>query len=450
MKTSLLNLASQEVPRYTSYPTAVQFHQGVTEKTYTGWLQNLPQNQPLSLYVHIPFCHQMCWYCGCHTNIVSGYDRVQTYVGDLLHEIELVAQKIPDRSNPVVQLHFGGGSPSMLNSEDFISIIEGLKSGFSFDKAIEIAVEIDPRTVDEKKIAAYAGAGVNRVSLGVQDFNLAVQEKINRIQPPEMVQEVVKWLRSAGIYAINFDLIYGLPGQSLDHIRYTIERSLAMEPERFAVFGYAHVPWFKKHQQLIRQEDLPKTNTRMQQAELVKELLVAAGYIRIGFDHFARPDDNLARAAQTKSLRRNFQGYTDDDCDTLIGFGASAISALEQGYVQNDPHMGKWRKSVREGCLPTVRGLGLSDEDKFRRAAIMQILSQGQLDMAALCTKFGRDVDALDDAIPKLQDLPGDDLFHLSGRKILILEQGIRFSRNIAACFDPHWQPVAERHSASV
>jgi len=450
MKASLLKFASKEVPRYTSYPTAVQFHQGIDAKQYQQWLRDLDLAQSVSLYVHIPFCHQMCWYCGCHTNIVSGYERVATYMDDLLLEIEQVTANIPKRAGKVAQLHFGGGSPSLLSCPDFAKLILQLQSRFSFAKNAEIAIEIDPRTVDQSKIKTYAEVGVNRVSLGVQDFNTTVQEKINRIQPPQMVSQVVSWLRGAGVSGINFDLIYGLPGQGLDEIKRTIELSLEMQPDRFAVFGYAHVPWFKKHQQLILQQDLPKTIDRMEQADLVAELLVAAGYVRIGFDHFAKPEDKLAKAAQDHSLRRNFQGYTDDDCETLIGFGASAISAMGQGYVQNDPHMGKWRHSVRAGKLPIVRGLALSEEDKFRRDAIMRVLSQGHLDMEALCTEYDQDLGALDDAIPKLQALIAEGLIDLNGRHLQVLEDGIRFSRNIAACFDPNWQPVSDRHSVSV
>jgi len=257
-------------------------------------------------------------------------------------------------------------------------------------------------------------------------------------------------LKTAGIFAINFDLIYGLPTQSLDDIRRTIDLALEMQPDRFAVFGYAHVPWFKKHQQLIVPEDLPDTALRLQQADLVAELLTNAGYIRVGFDHYARADDALGLASTNSQVRRNFQGYTDDACDVLIGFGASSISALPQGYVQNDPQMGKWRQQVRAGYLPVVRGVGLRQDDKLRRAAIMQVLSQGQLDMAALCRSFDLDAAALDDALPKLAPLAQDGLLTLSNRRLQVTPDGIRFLRNIAACFDSYWQPAQKRHCLAV
>lgn len=442
--------AAQEVPRYTSYPTAVQFHDGVDAATSAAWLAQLPDGEALSLYVHIPFCEKMCWYCGCHTNIAPDYSRIDTYVDDLLAEVDLVADTLSKQAGQVEHLHFGGGSPSMLEAVDFARIVNHLKTRFDFAPDAEIAVEIDPRTVDAEKARAYAAVGVNRASLGVQDFNAHVQEKINRVQPVELVRNVVDWLRDAGITAINFDLIYGLPGQGEAEIANSIALALSMQPDRFAVFGYAHVPWFKKHQQMIKDEDLPGTEERMAQADQVAELLTKAGYVRVGFDHYARRDDNLANAVKEGRIRRNFQGYTDDDCDTLIGFGASSISSLPQGYVQNSPHMGHWRDAVRAGKLPTVRGVALQGEDAFRRAAIMQILGLGRLNLAAHCVRFGMPPNALDDAREKLKPILADGLAELDGDELRVRSEGIRFSRNVAACFDTHWQPKEKRHSVAV
>lgn len=442
--------AAQEVPRYTSYPTAVQFHDQVTAETSSVWLSELPDGETLSLYVHIPFCEKMCWYCGCHTNIAPDYSRIDTYVDDLLAEVDLVADTISPNVGQVAHLHFGGGSPSMLESDDFTRIVNHLKDRFDFAADAEIAVEIDPRTVDAEKARAYAAVGVNRASLGVQDFNSHVQEKINRVQPVEMVRNVVDWLRDAGIAAINFDLIYGLPGQGEAEIAHSLELALSMQPDRFAVFGYAHVPWFKKHQQMIKDEDLPGTDERMAQADQVADILTSAGYVRVGFDHYAHPDDSLAIAVREGRIHRNFQGYTDDDCDTLIGFGASSISSLPQGYAQNSPHMGHWRDAVRAGSLPTVRGVALQGEDTFRRAAIMQVLGQGRLNLSDHCKQFDKPASALDDAREKLKPLLADGLAELNGDVLSVLPEGIRFSRNVAACFDTHWQPEAKRHSVAV
>jgi oxygen-independent coproporphyrinogen-3 oxidase len=450
MKTEILKYATREVPRYTSYPTAVQFHDGIGEAQARNWLAGVPEGELLSLYVHIPFCEKMCWYCGCHTNVVTGYERIKTYVDDLLTEMDLVSAALSPKAGQVHHLHFGGGSPSMLASSDFAAIIEKLQANFSFAENSEIAIEIDPRTMSADKAARYAKAGVTRASLGVQDFNLHVQEKINRIQPPEMVRQVQNWLFDVGISAINFDLIYGLPGQGSAEITRTLEIALEMRPDRFAVFGYAHVPWFKKHQQMILDEDLPDVHERLAQADLVAKILTDAGYVRIGFDHYARPNDSLAQAVLQNRVRRNFQGYTDDNCDTLLAFGASSISALPQGYLQNDPQMGKWRNSVRDGHLPIVRGVELSDDDRFRGAAIMEILSRGSLDLAAHCRAFGQPETALDGALEKLSLLAEDGLLVLDGRKVQITENGIRFSRNAAACFDNHWKPEKKRHSLAV
>ncbi|VAV87343.1 Coproporphyrinogen III oxidase, oxygen-independent [hydrothermal vent metagenome] len=450
MKPDLLKYASQEVPRYTSYPTAPHFHAGVDRDCYANWLGELPATAPLSLYVHIPFCEKMCWYCGCHTNVVNGYDRVQQYIKDLFAEMDLVANAGAGKAGEVAHLHFGGGSPSLLHGSDFATIVRYLRERFNFAKSIEIAIEIDPRTMGQGKAQAYAKAGVTRASLGVQDFNLHVQQKINRIQPPELVKKQVDELRQNGINAINFDLIYGLPTQSLDDIRRTLDIAIPMQPDRFAVFGYAHVPWFKKHQEMIKSGDLPGVTARIKQADLVADLLVAAGYVRIGFDHFAKADDALGIAVKQRRVRRNFQGYTDDDCDILIGFGASSISALPQGYVQNNPQMGHWRKSVQAGELPVARGLMLDDHDKFLRAAIMQVLSRGDLDANAHCQKWNQPANALDDALAQLAPLAADGLIKITGKTLQILPEGIRFSRNIAACFDSHWKPKARRHSLAV
>lgn len=442
--------AAQEVPRYTSYPTAVQFNDEVTARTSAKWLAELPEGEALSLYAHIPFCEKMCWYCGCHTNIAPDYSRIDTYVDDLLAEMDLVAKTISPKVGQVKHLHFGGGSPSMLKSPDFARIVSHLKSRFDFAEDAEIAVEIDPRTVDAKKAYAYAQAGVNRASLGVQDFNTHVQKKINRVQPVEMVQNVIGWLHDAGITAINFDLIYGLPGQGETEIAHSLALALTMQPHRFAVFGYAHVPWFKKHQQMIKDEDLPGTMERLAQADQVADNLTRAGYVRVGFDHYARADDNLSIAMREGRIRRNFQGYTDDDCDTLIGFGASSISSLPQGYAQNSPHMGHWRDAVRAGTLPTVRGVALQGEDAFRREAIMQVLGLGHLNLVAHCDRFGMPASAFDEAREKLKPLLADGLAVLDEDDLRVLPEGIRFSRNVAACFDTYWQPKGKRHSVAV
>ena len=450
MKPEHRKYALAEVPRYTSYPTAVQFEPGTGERQYRTWLEQIAPGAPLSLYVHIPFCKQMCWYCGCHTSVAHTYERVGAYAQDLLAEIALLAAAVPDHHGGLAHVHFGGGSPTLLSDADFAAITGTIVSAFGARSGMELAVEIDPRTMSAQKAAALAAAGVTRASLGVQDFNAHVQRKINRIQPFAMVRDAVHWLRDAGIAAINFDLIYGLPGQSVADVRRSAQKALSLRPDRLAVFGYAHVPWFKKHQQMIAQADLPGMEERFAQAATVGEVLRAGGYEAIGFDHYAHPQDSMAMAAREGRLRRNFQGYTTDTADTLLGLGASSISALEQGYVQNAPALDGWRKAIHEGRLPVVRGVALRGEDALRRAAIMTLMSAMELDCAALCARHGMPAETLDDALDKLRPLQQDGLVTRDGRTVHVTPEGRIFVRNIAACFDAYWQDSAGRHSRAV
>jgi oxygen-independent coproporphyrinogen III oxidase len=442
--------ALAEVPRYTSYPTAVQFTDTVDAQDYRAWLSKIGADEPLSLYVHVPFCQKMCWYCGCHTSIAHTYDRVGRYAQTLLAEIDLLAAALPAAHGGLAHVHFGGGSPTMLKEEDFAAITDALMTAFGARPAMELAIEIDPRTMNAQKARAMATAGVTRASLGVQDFNRHVQEKINRIQPFEMVRQNVDWLRDAGVKAINFDLIYGLPGQKVEDVRHSTELALSLNPDRLAVFGYAHVPWFKKHQEMIRQEDLPGMEERFAEAQMVGQVLQGAGYVAVGFDHYARADDAMAKAVQSGTLRRNFQGYTTDTADTLLGLGASSIGALGPGYVQNAPSLDHWRNAIEKGQLAVMRGVELQGEDALRRSAIMTLMSDMALDLAAKARAFGLPENALDDALDKLQPLAEDGLLTLDGRQVQVSAKGRMFVRNIAACFDTHWQASAGRHSRAV
>jgi oxygen-independent coproporphyrinogen-3 oxidase len=338
----------------------------------------------------------------------------------------------------------------MLTDTDFAAITAKILSAFRPRADMELAVEIDPRTMSAQKARALAKAGVTRASLGVQDFNPHVQEKINRIQPFSLVKDTVDWLRDAGVQAINFDLIYGLPGQSVKDVKYSTELAISLRPDRLAVFGYAHVPWFKKHQEMIKQEDLPGMEERFAEAGMVGQVLEGAGYVAVGFDHYAHPDDSMAKAVAAGTLRRNFQGYTTDTADTMLGLGASSIGALGPGYVQNTPALDQWRKAIHAGKLPITRGVALAGEDAMRRAAIMTVMSAMALDLDAHTAAFGAANGALDDALGKLAPLAADGLVNIDGHKITVTPQGRVFVRNIAACFDTHWQMSAGRHSRAV
>ena len=445
----VLRYAEIEVPRYTSYPTAAQFHGDIDDEVYRTWLADVPSDEPLSLYVHIPFCQTLCWYCACHTTIVHGYDRVAAYLDVLRLELQLLHAALPGRRK-VAQVHFGGGTPTILSGTDFAAFMDDIRAGFALSDNAEIAVEIDPRTLSEEMAEALAGAGVTRASLGVQVLSQAVQQKINRIQPFEVVEASVDRLRRAGVAAINFDLMYGLPGQSTDDVEQSVALCTSLEPDRFAIFGYAHVPWFKKHQRYLNDADLPGTEERLRQALMARDSLLAQGYCAVGFDHFAKPQDPLAMAAETGELRRNFQGYTTDDAAVLIGLGASSIGSLPDAYAQNAPRLDRYRDLVQAGQLPVVRGVTLTQEDKLRRAVIERIMCAVRVDVGALCVEFGFPEDKLDASLPSLRVLAADAMVRLEDRAITVSERGRLFVRNIASCFDAYWTPSPARHSQAV
>ncbi len=449
MRDVLAKYAATEVPRYTSYPTAAQFHDRITEADYRRWLSGIGRDDALSLYIHVPFCQQLCWYCGCHTTIVHEYGRIAAYVKALREEIGILAEAVPVHGE-VAHIHFGGGTPTLLAGDDLTGLLEALKSRFGFRDDIEIAIEADPRTVSEEVAACMGRAGVTRASLGVQDFSPAVQERINRVQPVCTVAKACEWLRAAGIDAINFDLMYGLPGQTAENVAGTAALAASLRPNRIAVFGYAHVPWFKKHQQVFETGSLPDTAERLTQAGVIADTLKQHGYREIGFDHYACPGDSLATAAQTGALRRNFQGYTDDPAPVLLGLGASSIGALEEGYVQNAVRIDDYTDTVGKGRLPIVKGVAVTGEDRLRRTAIEKLLCDLKLDAEALCAGTGFKPDHLDGALRALRQPAADGLVELNGRSIAVTPEGRRFLRNIAVCFDAYWSPHEARHSKAV
>ena len=323
----LPDFAQEQLPRYTSYPPANRFTGAVGHGAVRAALAVLPADATLSLYVHIPYCRKLCWYCGCHTSVPTLNDPLDSYVGALKDEITQVAPLIPSTAS-VTRLHFGGGSPDILTPRHIREIMATLRSHFSFSALVEIAAELDPRGLAPATVEAFAAAGLTRASMGVQVLDPGVQQRINRIQSREEIESAISCLRDAGVDSMNMDLMYGLPGQTAEHVIETALFASQHDVDRVAVFGYAHVPWMKKHQKGIRTEDLPASEARFRQAEAAAQSLEAAGYLPVGFDHFAAPGDSLAAAEMQGRLRRNFQGYTDDNAIALIGFGASAISSL--------------------------------------------------------------------------------------------------------------------------
>jgi oxygen-independent coproporphyrinogen-3 oxidase len=428
--------AAMRVPRYTSYPTAPNFSSAVDQAEYCQWLRQLAVDESVSLYVHIPFCREMCWYCGCHTTVSRRQAPVSRYVETLIREIGLIASEIGFRLH-TGHLHWGGGSPTLLAPDDVKRIHGALKGCFSLDPLAENAVEVDPRTLTAELASAFACAGVNRASLGVQTFDAKVQAAINREQSFEATAGAVGLLRQRGIPAINFDLIYGLPFQTVRSCLHTVEQALRLQPDRLAVFGYAHVPSFKPHQRKIDEAALPGAAERHEQAQAIAAALTAAGYRQIGLDHFALPGDSLSTAAEDGALHRNFQGYTTDACKTLLGLGASAIGRLRWGFVQNATRIPDYERRIAGGELATARGCRMGDEDE-RRGAIIE----------ALMCNYRADVGRL---LPGgIAELERDGLVRRNGSIVEVASDARPLVRVVAAAFDQYEGFAGRQHSPAL
>ena len=435
-------LAERNVPRYTSYPTAPHFSAAVTPAVYRQWLEALSPNATLSLYIHVPFCQELCHYCGCNTRAVRKREPIDAYAEELLKEIALLGMVA---GRELTHLHWGGGTPSILGPRWLKTIADKLAILFDLSGVKEHAIELDPRRVDRPLVGALKAIGVTRASLGVQDVSEDVQRLIGRVQPFALVERAAQWLREAGIRDLNIDLMYGLPGQTAAHVRDSAQRAAALKPQRLALFGYAHVPWFKTHQRLIDETKLPGLSERLEQAEAAAESLCAAGYESVGLDHFALPDDSLAVAAREKRLRRNFQGYTVDEADALIGLGASAIGKLPQGFAQNAPDLGGYSRSLAAGEFPIVKGLALSNDDRLRAAMIERLMCDLELDLAAF---GGRDRFA--EEVESLAPLVDAGLARIEGEHIVMAAEGRAYVRIAAAAFDAHLAAGQKRHSLAV
>lgn len=449
MSEALAQKYDRAVPRYTSYPTAPHFRPMADDTTYRDWLAALDPAQPLSLYFHIPFCDEMCWFCGCYTKIVNRYEPIRRYLDALEAEVSLVAGALPGPFR-AQHLHWGGGSPTMLKARDWLALIEVLGSAFTLTADAELAVEIDPRDATEEYVAALGEAGVNRASIGVQDFHPEVQAAVNRHQPFAVVERVCGWLRGHGIGAINLDLMYGLPHQTVERVEDMVDLAVRLEPARVALFGYAHVPWMKSHQKLIDETALPGTTERWRQNAAAARRLQDHGFVPVGLDHFARPEDPLAVAAARHRLHRNFQGYTTDAAATLLGLGASAISSLPQGYVQNLMPLKDYREAVFAGRLPVARGLALGEEDRLRGEIIERLMCDLKVDAAAICRRHGAEPDVLLPSLAALAPLASDGLIRLDGARIAVTEAGRPFVRLAAAAFDAYLGTGQARHSRAV
>lgn len=445
----LKRYASRATPRYTSYPTAPHFQPDFSEAQYREWLSDIDPAEPVSLYLHVPFCRQMCWYCGCNMKLASKYGPVGDYAQTLRKEVALTADALPSRMT-ISHLHWGGGTPTALSPDDLEALMNGVRDKSDFADDAEIAIESDPRTLTPEMAARIGAMGFTRASFGVQEFDPHVQKAINRVQPPEMVRASVDQLRAGGVSGINFDLIYGLPFQTVESLVETVRLCAEMRPDRVALFGYAHVPWKAKNQRMIPEDALPDTAARAKQAEAASEALMALGYVAIGLDHFALPEDDLAIAAQTGNLRRNFQGYTTDQAETLIGIGATSIGRTPQGYVQNIAETGAWARAVDAGRLPVGKGLPLSADDRLRAEVIERLMCDGDVDAAAIGQRHGAPDAWWQDAVHSLKDMEADGLVRLSQGKVTMTPLGRPLVRIAAAAFDAYLQDSTARHSAAV
>ncbi|MEO6146443.1 MAG: oxygen-independent coproporphyrinogen III oxidase [Sulfuriferula sp.] len=451
---ALLEKYSKPGPRYTSYPTAPYFSTAFSEADWRAELvRSQASGRDLSLYVHIPFCDSLCYYCGCNMVATQDYTKATAYLDVLFDEIERSAE-LAGGGRVVRQIHWGGGTPTFLKPADILRLSQHLHRYFMVAEDAEIGCEVDPRELSREHVQALKQAGFNRISLGVQDLDERVQRAVNRLQPLALIEQVYGWMRSEGFNSINMDLMVGLPHQTVASFNATLDEILALSPDRLAVFGYAHVPWLKKHQKLILEPDLPDFATRISLQELIQHRLSEAGYVYIGMDHFARHDDELVRAQQQKTLWRNFQGYTTHrDCD-ILAFGASAISQTDEVYAQNFKRLTDYHTSVSQGSLPIERGLRISLDDKIRRDAITRIMCDLELDKAVFARTWGLDFDTyFAQSLTELQALSADELVELTPERVRVTEAGRIFLRNIAMTFDAYLhqpQDASPRYSRTV
>jgi oxygen-independent coproporphyrinogen III oxidase len=434
------DLLARPVPRYTSYPTAAEFTDQVGEAYLGNALDHVPQGQPVSLYVHIPFCEEICWYCGCNTGRSNKAQRLTSYLEALHAEIRTIAMRLGGRAR-VQRIAFGGGSPNAIPPVEFARLVDELMVAFGCGAPV-LSVEIDPRGFDARWAMTLGVSGTKRVSLGVQTFDPAIQAAIGRVQPRELIVSAVDRLRSNGVRSINFDLMYGLPGQDLTLLTRTLDEAIAMRPDRIALFGYAHVPHILPRQKRIDATNLPDQAERFAMAALGHDQLVAAGYVPVGFDHFALLHDDLAKAQQQGTLRRNFQGFTEDQADVLIGIGATAIGQFPHLIVQNDKNSGRYRMRACAGRLTGERGIVRDADDRRRGVIIEDLLCGRAADVAPYVHR--------EPIRAGLQPFLSRDLAVLDGSMLRITDEGRPYGRAVAVLFDRHRAVSQQRFSSAI
>lgn len=442
-----LGLFDARAPRYTSYPPANHFNDRVGPEQAAAWMRAVKPGTRVSLYLHIPYCRRLCWFCACRTQGTSTDRPLVPYLALLKQELALVSALLP-REVEISQIHLGGGTPTLLPPELIAELGAALQEFRPWSSDNQFSVEIDPTEVDRARIDALMEVGMTRASIGVQDFDPMVQDSIGRQQSFDLTAEVVGMIRDAGIPSLNMDILYGLPYQTKARMADSVQRVLSLSPDRVALYGYAHVPWMAKRQVLIPSDELPGPEDRLELFDTARRLFLWDGYREIGIDHYAREDDSMAEADRAHTLRRNFQGYTDDTADVLIGLGASAISRYPQGYAQNVSTSSKYAAEIGEGRLATARGHVMSAEDTLRAAMIESIMCRFELDLAELSEQFGEPLAALHE---RVRDLPAKFPSHVEqvGDRLVMTENARLVARLVAQELDTYAMPEG-RHSRAL
>lgn len=432
---------SKPGPRYTSYPTALEFSDDFTYETYIQKLQNQDGKRTLSLYFHLPFCRSACYFCGCNVVFTSKEEKKIRYIDYLKRELKIIKRYL-DVKRKVIQMHFGGGTPTFFSAKQLKEIIDAIKAVFpNFAKDAEISCEIDPRFINEEQMQVLSDGGFNRVSFGVQDFDDKVQNAVHRIQPYETTKKAMELARKYGMVSVNVDLIYGLPYQSLESFKATLEKAVSLDPDRFAVFNYAHVPWLKKTMRKIDETTLPRPDEKLAIMKHTIDYMESHGYKMIGMDHFAKPEDELFKAIEKGELHRNFQGYTTKGGADLIGIGLTSIGEGVDYYAQNFKDLASYEAAIDTGKLPFERGVVLSEDDRIRQFVIMELMSNFKLDIKRFEEQFGVEFKKyFADALLTLKEFEEEGLVRVCDKSIECTPTGALLIRNIAQPFDAYMQ----------
>ncbi|WP_294619536.1 oxygen-independent coproporphyrinogen III oxidase [uncultured Roseovarius sp.] len=441
-----LGLFDAKVPRYTSYPTAPHFTRDITAGDFVNWIEAIPEGSQISLYVHVPFCRRLCWFCACRTQGTQSDKPVMAYLETLKAELKMLKQHLP-KGVTLSRLHWGGGTPTLLQPGMMQELAGAIKDVAPFDTNTEFSVEIDPNEIDSARLDVLAAAGMNRASIGVQDFNEEIQQSIGRLQGYDITRWAAEEIRARGVHSLNADILYGLPHQTKARITESVQKLLSLNPDRVALYGYAHVPWMAKRQQMLPSDALPTPQERLELYETARKLFLWDNYAEIGIDHFATQDDGLTIAQKTGKLRRNFQGYTDDTAAALIGVGASSISRFPQGYAQNAPATGAHTSAIREGRFSTTRGHVFRGEDKLRSRLIEQLMCEFRIDAGEITKSFDITAPALRKMLDRVgSEFPG--LLQVDEHGLFIPMEARPLTRMIARSFDAYELDKAGHSSA--